>query len=359
MDARRILERYESSPAVERANQMDIPVTAFPMTPKGAEEFNQIYRLLLSMNLPKIQRGPSGGIRTARSVNRGECWDVRRISSCVEITALLDEGFFRFQFRSEGDQKGFKIYGRTAFVEFSRRLLADGVDITLYQIDNGPEVKSTISPGVKRMCRPGYADVIWTCPVYHVDFHSSFPAGLAKTHPEFSKTIERIYAERNDPGKKDMNKAILNLSIGYMQSIGCCKARWAHLSKDAIHDNNARVFDMHDRLIRNQYTPILINVDGIWYADELGRGPYHGEGEGYELGMWSTDHATTQFRAKSAAAYEYVEDGRYRAVMSGRSNLDRVKDRSEWEWGDIYRKLARPIEFSFVEGEGVVEVVEK
>jgi hypothetical protein len=41
--------------------------------------------------------------------------------------------------------------------------------------------------------------------------------------------------------------------------------------------------------------------------------------------------------------------------VRGRTNYDLIKPRSEWEWGDIYRKEAKPILFYWIEGTGLVD----
>ena len=37
------------------------------------------------------------------------------------------------------------------------------------------------------------------------------------------------------------------------------------------------------------------------------------------------------------ANYEFIEDGKYTPVVRGKTKLDRVKPRSEWQWGDIFK----------------------
>ena len=81
---------------------------------------------------------------------------------------------------------------------------------------------------------------------------------------------------------------------------------------------------------------ISYNTDGVWYDGEI----YHGEGEGPNLGQWSNDHVNCMFRAKSAGAYEFIEDGKYYPVVRGQTTLDAIKPRSSWEWGDIYKSTS-------------------
>jgi hypothetical protein len=198
------------------------------------------------------------------------------------------------------------------------------------------------------------ADDMWIDKIisdaHHVDFHSSWPAGLCNKYPEFRPVVEFLYNRRHEYPE---NKLILNASIGYMQSaMAQVRARWAALSKAAIEDNNARIDALAQRLDDAGYTVIAYNTDGIWYT---GGEPYHGEGEGNNLGQWENDHTHCQLRFKSPGAYEYIEDGKYTPVVRGYTNLDKIRPRTEWSWGDIYQDASIPIRFAFVEGVGIVE----
>ena len=113
-------------------------------------------------------------------------------------------------------------------------------------------------------------------------------------------------------------------------------ARYARLSRDAIHDNNRRVYELAERVRAAGYIPLLYNTDGFWYCDPEHKGPYHGAGEGSGLGEWHTDHHAEKWRAKSAGAYEYIENGEYTPVIRGRTRLDLTQHRRDWQWGDIF-----------------------
>ena len=142
-----------------------------------------------------------------------------------------------------------------------------------------------------------------------------------------------------------MCKNILNFSIGFMQSLGGCSARWAHLSRDAIKDNNDRVRELARRLDKSGRLVISFNTDGIWY-----RGPvFHGKGEGDNMGDWHNDRINCQFRMKSDGAYEFIEDGIYYPVVRGISN----DVKGDWQWGDIYTDKAQAQLFTFTEEEGI------
>ena len=245
---------------------------------------------------------------------------------------------WRIQFRTKLP-KGMS--GKKAFTVFKRLLLKDGVNLDEMAIENGPEVKKEIEHYLVKPYHKFYLNKTYD-KAHHIDFHSSFAGGLANTHPEFRKTLEWLYENRE---KDEINKNILNFSIGYMQSVQGCKAKWAHLSKDAIADNNKRLLDIVKRLEESGRTVLLLNTDGVWYNGPL----YHGEGEGSGLGQWQNDHKNCQFRMASAGAYEFIEKNKYFPVIRGIPN----DIKNDWKWGDIYKEKAVPSIFSFTEEEGV------
>ena len=140
-------------------------------------------------------------------------------------------------------------------------------------------------------------------------------------------------------------KHILNFSIGFMQSINGCGARWAHLAKDAIKDNNDRVRSLAATVEKSGRTVLLFNTDGFWYEGPV----FHGKGEGDGLGQWHNDHMNCKFRMSGAGSYEFIEDGKYNPVVRGIPNDTKL----DWHWGDIYTKKAVPNIFTFDEEMGV------
>ena len=338
----RFLSRYPCSKPTMKPNSLMIPVSQFDTDDIGARDFNKVFEIAKSIS-NRIIRTPSGGISYS---TRGEASDWRRLSHCVEITILSGYGFWRFQFRSKTANKG-KMAGRSAFSRFRKMLKEDGIDLADYEIENGKEIKEQIEKPMISFAFQGYAGITFE-KAHHIDFHSSYPAGLANTHPEFRKTLKRIYDKRKEG---EIYKAILVYSIGFMQSIALCGAKWAHLSKDAIADNNARVRDMCSRLKKSGRFPILFNTDGIWYAGEI----YHGEGEGQDMGQWSNDHTDCRFRAASQGAYEFVEKGRYRAVVRG---IPEGKKR-KWKWGSIFGEESIPVRYAFNDNDGIIKITEE
>lgn len=338
---------------VLQANQMKIPVYTIDNTAEGAHEFNVYYRELLGKGWNSIVRTAGSGktkkkgISTARKYFKPPMWDVRYSSACIEITVVANK-MLRIQFRqvsSVEEDDGPVMYGSQAVRELKKEFARDGIDLEKYAIENGADVKKEIPKYIIALEKAIYKDLTFE-KCHHIDFHNSFPAGLVNHHPEMGPTITRIYENRKE---KPINKSILNNSIGYFHSLDCCGARWAHLAKDAISDNNDRLRELAQRLKEAGRLVISYNTDGIWYQGDI----YHGEGEGKKLGEWENDHVNCQFRAKSEGAYEFIEDGAYHPVVRGRTNYDLIKPRSEWEWGDIYRKEAKPHLFFWEEGRGI------
>lgn len=348
------LEKYKHAEATLKPNYILIPTTVFNICPAGADEFNQVYKFILSQagKMGKIVRTPSGGISFSRGKFFGNCWDIQKTRAGVELTVCKGL-MWRFQFRYKQKKEDSKMYGGQAFKLFFRACREYGIDLNEYALtkEEGDAVKRTIPSTIIELgpaVRTG-EDAIYQ-KVYHADFNSSFMAGLCNRHEEFRDVVTEIYNKRNNHKEY---KALLNCTYGYMQLNR--NPRWAHLSKDMVEDNNERVRELASRLKREGYRILAYNTDGIWYQDvyDIGRA-YQGKGEGIGLGQWKTDHYNCIIRFKSKGAYEYIEDGQYTPVVRGSTLLDDVKERSQWVWGDIFTNKADVIQFSFNDNEGVV-----
>ena len=307
--------------------------------PGNEKLFNEIYCYLRNTDLNTIIRTKSGAIAKNLRVftNNNYAWDLQKCSIGVMITIILGGYIYVIKFGNYKTKNEPEIYPNQAFAKFSDKCLEYGIDLEKYKIDNGPEIKETIESPMIAMTEyhdenhPGLTNV------HHIDFHNSYPAGLANTHPEFRPIIEEFYSLRNID---DMYKAVLNYTIGWMQSKkNNRKAEWAHLSKDAIADNNRRIEKLACMLEFTGRKIIGFNTDGIWYQGDI----YHGPGEGKKLGEWENDYINCRFRAKSDGAYEFIgtktknNETKYRPVIRGQTTLEASKDREDWTWGDIYK----------------------
>lgn len=338
-------------------NYETFPLTQWEPTEENINKFNNIYRTLYdSVELCAFARTPSGGIS-----KRGffyPSWDVVASNSSLELTICLEEGFFRIQINYSKyiyDENGTKITGGKAFEEFRKVCLRHGINLNKRKIKNGFEIKKGIEAPLISLDNPMFRDTIFKG-AHHIDIHSAWPAALTRMCPEFLKPIEEIYqkkeeyAARGTPDEQNIYKAILNCSIGYMQSMKAFhRAAWAHFSKAAINENNRYMRKLAKTLEDSGRVILAFNTDGIWYLGDI----YHGENEGPNLGQWENDHTNCQIRFKSGGCYEYIENGKYKPVVRGKTNLDNQLDRSEWSWGDIY--VAQELLYHFIPGVGLIK----
>ena len=325
-----------------KPNQYSSDPELMSFNKEGVAKFNKVYATLYSSDMNAIQRTPSGGISMARS-NR-YAWDIYQSQGGIRITAIADGWIFCWRIgREKYNESGMK--GWKAWRIFVKMCGDFGIDLEKMAISDGARVKTTIPKPYIRflLCHTEVENA------NHIDFHSSYGSGLALTHPEFMPVVDKLYRQRK---KYPYYKAVLNCTVGYMQSLSKCKAKWAHLAKDAIENNNARIDAMTTLLIAAGRRIIGYNTDGIWYQGEPYHDPRNGEGDG--VGKWHNDHVGCKLRAKSDGAYEFIENGVYYAKVRGQTRLDETTPRALWKWGDIYQDNAEIIQYRFEEGVGVI-----
>lgn len=329
-------------------NEYNVAPNIDPITKENANKFNRIYLMMKNSNWHTTKRTKSGSI--AKGIkNRTNCrsWYMDYNSRQFKLVIIAGPYIYVYKLGYSFKKKS-GVYPTQAFEMFKAKCLEEGIVLDDYKIDNGAEVKKTISkPLIKMHIRHTINDKgLENC--HHVDFHNSYPAGLVNTHPEFKSVVEYFYKNRK---YKPEYKDVLNYTIGYMQSLkGNKTAAWAQLSKDAIHDNLKRMMRLCDQLIKAKREVIGFNTDGIWYRGEI----YHGIGEGKELGEWENDHTNCLLRVKSDGAYEFIEDGQYYPVIRGATRLDAVKPREEWQWGDIYQENANVLKYKWHDSVGLI-----
>ena len=327
-------KRLPSKKQVGGYNQYHMYPKRYALTEEATQLWNEIVDLLhqTELNYPII-RTKSGGIAKGPKKTLWNCcaWDVQDTSRGARLTIILGADTYVLTLGKVSETEK-DIYPDQAFNRFRDKCEEFGIDIDDYEITNGAEVKTEIpSPPIKMLVEHNEDDY-GIDNVHHIDFHNSYPAGLANTHPEFRPVIEYFYEQRKvDP----INKAVLNYTIGQMQSLKKdFGAKFAHLAKDAITDSHNRVYGVAMNIQLSGRKVIGFNTDGVWYQGDT----YHGPGEGPLLGQWENDHTNCRFRAKSSGCYEFIENGKYHPVARGTLPLDAIKpDRETWEWGDIYK----------------------
>ena len=354
---------FKSSALTGDLNYLLIPVTAFNFTEVDIEKFNQIYQMIVSHpTVSKIVRTKSGGISVKAENLHFPMYDLRELKSSVELTFVCLEGCFRFQVRGSfiiDEETANKPYFNW-WKEFKKKCKEHDVDLEALAIDNGEEVKKTIeSPKIEMYNELDKGMTFEN--VHHIDFNASHIAGMVKYHPELKEVFEDIYTLRKQPGKEHWKKALTNVWGKFQSNTSGIHYKWAHISRDGIHDTNDRLKDMTMKLLMNNNEILLYNTDGIWYTGDI----YHDENEGKKMGQWKHDYTNCTFRMKSAGAYEFKyrdENGKecYKCVVRGKTKLDLVKPRSQWEWGDIFKAAADvQIKYQFVTGIGFVTSFEE
>lgn len=302
--------------------------------------FNEAYQLCLNSDMNTIVRNPSGGIKQGKCfLGNNYAYDVIQTNSCIKLTIIKGaKAICYIVGHSMSTDK--EEYPSNVWYKFVEELQKDGIDLDTYRLspEEGKEIKKQIQSPPQFFYDQYMHETLYN--VHHLDYNSSFPAGLCNTHPEFSLTLNRLYERRKED---ESYKRMLAVCVsGCMQSPKRpWYSGWSHLCKDARHDNNKRINELAQKLIDSGRVIIGYNTDGIWYQGDI----YHDENEGTALGQWKNDHVNCKFRAKSNGAYEFIEKGEYHPVLRGCTKLDAIKPRDQWKWGDIYAHEATNYEF--------------
>ena len=353
------LDKLEKIPVVLNPNITQIPITRLPMNESGVEEFNRIYFLLKEYckNFNQIQWTEKHYIKRGRLLRLPQ-WDVSPRANGVEITVLCIEGMFRVHlktgFLSKEDLDDTKITGKIAFLKFKNICEKHNINLELFAINNGAEVKKTISKAPRELVKSYYEGMIFEN-AHHIDLNSSYMSGVMTKYPELSEPIKYVYEQRKkakaagDEEKNKLYKAILTNTWGYFQSeyIGY---KFANLSKAGIDFNNSLLEKVTKGLKEQGFTIIAYNTDGIWYTGN--NRLYTDEYEGKELCQWKHDHLNCKLQMNSGGSYHFIENGEHNVVVSGITNLDKVKHRKYWTWDDFNSKGAEvnKIVFDFEKG---------
>lgn len=328
----------------------------FPVTKVTLEEWNEIvskYNKMYEEDL--IHRGfvftKSGAISTTKEnlMHNNCCYEVRQTRYMHELIINCGQGRARVQYDHGQTPQEKSCSGHKAFSKLQREFKKDGIDLSTYFITNGKEIKETIPKPLITLCI--LPDITYTN-VYHIDINSAYPYAMTIKVPEWKKTIERIYDGRMN---NTMNKSVLNMSYGWFQ----CQYfgyKLAHISKFCIEYTIEYLKKITNKILNNGCSAICYNTDGIWFKCDNPEYIKELEKEAsYKLGGFKIDHKNCSIRFKSAGCYEYIEDGIYTPVVRGRTNLDDLKPRKEWEWGDIYKAIPH-VFYNSTEEYGIIEI---
>lgn len=288
-------------------------------------EFNEVIEF--GNQLGKLHLTPNGHLSKSRLLSDGATYANVKSTNSYEYVMLYAGKIYRFVFipghDTEDEMTGVKALkeiekeAKDLLKPYAMRNNAD-VQAIKEQIQK-PWIKLTQMGMIMRDLEIEH--------VYHIDIHSAYPAGLCATHPEFKEIYERHYKLRKE---NEIHKAVLNYSIGAMQSLKIRGNRYPELSRDAINWTIAYLERMTKELRDAGLCVLGYNTDGIFVR---GFNLFHNELEGDGMGQWRIDHIFDKIRFKSAGAYEYIENGEYHAVVRGiPKSLSQT-----FVWGDIYK----------------------
>ena len=337
-------------------NKKTIPVVEIPYS--NYQLWNELY-FFAKKNYKEVK--PTKSLALPNGKEKGHFrYMVTHNNQSHELVIICASGCYRFLVQPTKLKEN-TVSGRKAVLELYKIMDKYNIDFSKYAClssQEGLNIKQQIQSPVIKVVRNIYLNKIWNH-VYHLDLNSSYASRVAEKYPELREVYEELYQNR----KNDNNlfKHVLTNSIGCFQSPYCPDwnerrrvkpYQFANLAKIAINGTVEKIHYYYDRIVQKGMIPLLINTDGIWYYSI--KGPYHDKDEGTCLGQWKTDHLDCKFLMTSAGSYQYVENGVCKTVLRGTSNLDKIKQREDWVFGDIQRLNGRAYYF-FDEEKGIVE----
>ena len=331
------LEQYTTTPfsLVNKPNAMLMKTRNCGLTIESTTEFNAVTEACEKYIDNKIEFTASNGIKMAKRYLTREGWGVRYTSKGIpELIIISFRGMWRFQYRGAG--KAPEEYGSQSWKAFTKDCKAEGIDLEeiAVPLKDAEDVKKAVPKPYIEVLNKAYLNFTFEN-AHHVDIHSAHCYYIAEEFPQLKPVIYKYYEQRQDPeiGKK-MKQRLVNLS-GFSES-EFIKYRFSKMARAAKVGTNNRVQEIIDELTAAGRTPLLVNTDGVWYVGDV----YNFKDEGDNIGQLHTDHINCKFRIKSKGAYEYEENGEYHPCFRGRSALELVKKRKDWQWGDLFKSGA-------------------
>lgn len=256
---------------------------------------------------------------------------------------------YQLRFRINDTDFGREISGRDSFQRFRAELKKDDVDIEKFAIDNGKELKSTVDFGNPVIQFDESIKDKTIENAHHVDMASAYMYFAGIYHPEWEKTIQRIYDLRKS---SSIYKHILTHACGFFQSQYCILNghgyALADVSSFAIRSTAIAVKKMAKELSNYGFKILAFNTDGVWFRGDLKLLPqemFEKFTQKKEIGKFSIDHKNCTIRFKSVGSYEYMENGKYTPVVRGLTRYDRAGlARDNWKWGYIYTPEGEQVE---------------
>lgn len=349
------LTDYEHKTFTFKPNKLQLKPVEFSFS--QAAEFNEIYQYVKE-NFERVEPTKSGAIPTAKRLHSR--YMICQSHTKIELVIVCREGCYRFLIGNKRNTIKNPISGKKALREIYKVAKQLNLDLTKYKVDKdtGLTLKNEIEKPHIEMY--GAAGIIYSN-VHHLDFNSSHWSRLIETYNELTPIAEYMYSKRKE--NNNYYKHVLTNSYGCMQSVYCpdydnpgklAPYQFAGLSK-IMCNGTKNIVEKYVKILQDNNRKILLtNTDGIWYQGEL----FHDENEGDQLGKWENDHKNCMFIMKSKGAYQYVENGKCHTVVRGTTELDKEKERDDWEFGEIFNHVAMEY-YEFNEEQGVIKHVKE
>ena len=320
--------------------------------------FNHLLGYLEKHHFNKTLLNPSGSIQKHTMGSKTyeyQCWsyDVKATDRIVKLLVIIYGSIFNFAFgfaRDEDPEE--RVNPIQAFRDMDKMCKKHNIDLHDYEVskEEGLKIKETIDSPLAAMKYNG--EEFEHC--YHIDIRSAYPYELTKAKPEFKPVFDEIF-EKKSQYKGDYNpyKAMMNYFIGMCQSDQLKKVHYnpyglSKLSKLAINGTVDRLGKMSKVLSKKGFKILGYNTDGIWLQKPDGVELYHDGDEGSKMGNWRYDYSDVTFRSKSDKAYEFKDkSGKVTVRYSGKTALDSIKPRDQWDWGDIFLTTPRMFKFNY------------
>lgn len=292
------------------------------------DKFNKLYKEV-KKEFTQLARTRSGGISIAAKtlIHNPFQYDIRTNSLNVTLTYVTDVGCAKIVvgYKIKNNKKALtgKSCGDVLLDEFKKA----NIDVSKYEVNK--EEGKKLAEAIHKPENNIYCCTDETYKnVHHIDFHKFYPGGIALAYPEFNEVFQRL---ANKSKAQDIYKQYLDAGTRYFAS-KYSGYKYAKLIRDGIDTAYKRFFEVLNDL-RKTRKILLTNTDGIWYQGEI----YHGKYEGDKICEWSNDYENCTFRIKSVGAYEFICNGKYYPKVKGVSTYEKVVDREQWKWGDIYK----------------------
>ena len=324
------------------------------------EKFNEVY-LYVKDHFRRVEPTKSHAMPYNSGINMYDRYMIIESKSKIELTIVCHEGCYRFVIGNVRDEEENSISGKAAVRAIYRLAKKLNIDLSKYKVnrEEGEKIKQTITaPHIKMY---GASNLLYYN-VHHLDLNSSYASRICEKFPEFKPLYQEMFSKRHE--KNEYYKHVLTNHIGCWQSEYCPDVdnkgklspyQFANLSKVAVNGTYEMICEYVEKLKQAGREVLLTNTDGIWYRGEI----FHDEREGSGLGQWKNDHVNCTLLMKSKGAYQFIEDGKCHSVVRGLTLLDKVKDREQWELGDIFSESAVEECYTFDTDKGVIKDVKK